>query len=452
MELLVLGLNHRTAAVSVRERVAVPGDELPGVLEALHAAPVIREVMLLSTCNRMEVVCVPRGTDRRDAVERTLEGFLAARGEVSREALGPALYRHWGRDAALHLMRTAASLDSLVVGEPQILGQVKDAFEAACAAGTVGSTLHLVLQRVFAVAKRVRTESGIGRSAVSVGSMAAELAQSIFGDLRKSDVALVGAGEMAEQAADKLQSAGARSVTVLNRSLERAERLADTKGWRARALSDLPRFLETADVVISSTAARDHVITAAMVRGALGKRRYRPLFIVDIALPRDVAPEVGNLERVYLYNIDDLDQVIAENRERRQQEADRAEAYVREEVERFAAEIRGQRVKPVIMALRTKYLDIALAEVERTIKRLPTLGEQDQEALRRTAMAIVNKFLHEPLSALKESARGEDADRAVDWALRMFALELDPGALLGATSAEDGGELDRRASAKEDSA
>jgi len=440
MELLVIGLNHRTAAVSVRERVAVPSDELPGVLAALHAAPAIREVMLLSTCNRMEVVCVPRGTDRREAVERTIEGFLAARGEVSREALAPVLYRHWGRDAALHLMRTAASLDSLVVGEPQILGQVKDAFEAACAAGTVGSTLHLVLQRVFSVAKRVRTESGIGRSAVSVGSMAAELAQSIFGDLKKSDVALVGAGEMAEQAADKLQAAGARSVTVLNRSLERAERLADTKGWRARALAELPQFLESADVVISSTAARDHVITVEMVRAALGRRRYRPLFIVDIALPRDVAPEVAELERVYLYNIDDLDQVIAENREKRQQEAERAEAHVREEVEKFEAEVRGQRVKPVIMALRAKYLEIALAEVERTIKRLPSLGDQDQEALRRTATAIVNKFLHEPLSTLKESARGEDADRAVDWALRMFALDLDPGALLGDAPAGDGDE------------
>ncbi len=424
MELLVVGLNHRTAAVELRERLAVDESDRHEVIRTLHAHPAIDEVLLVSTCNRVEVVAVPCAQSPDGVAEDAIVDLLAKRGGVGGERISEALYRYRDREAFVHLLRTASSLDSLVVGEPQILGQVKEAYDAAVGLGTVSGTLNPLMQQVFHVAKRIRTDSGVGQAAVSVGSVAAELAQHIFSGLEKSDVALLGAGEMAEQAATKLAASGARSVTVLNRSLERAESLAGAHGWRARPFSELEATLAGVDVLISSTGAREPIVDARMVRSALARRRYRPLFLVDIAVPRDIHASVAALERVYLYNIDDLEDVIARNRDRRAREAAQAEAWVLEEASRFEAEQRGRRAVPVIREMRERLLAIAHSEAARASRHFTP---EQQKAVERMAAGIANKMLHTPVCALKEAAREDDGDHAIAWAVRFFGLGTDLG-------------------------
>ncbi len=422
MQLLLVGLSHRTAPLALRERVAVAADELPRLLHELTAAPGFSEALIVSTCNRVEILAAQRSERDAPEGERALVEWLAARAGMAADALRPHLYAKRGREALLHVMRTAASLDSLVVGEPQILGQIKDAFDAAQRAQTAGALLHRTVTRALKAAKRVRSESGIGRSTVSVGSTAAELAGLIFSDLRACTVLLIGAGEMAEQAAAKLQADGARQVIIANRSLERAADLARRHGWSAEPLGELPALLERCDIVISSTASREPILTRVMVKSALARRRYRPLFIVDIALPRDVEPEVARLDRVYLYNIDDLQAVVLEHVAAREQEAARAQALLEQEADRALTQFQGMRVHPVIGALRRKFKEFTKRELDRTVHRLPPLDDRQRRALECMGDAVVRRALHHLIQELKDAAATDEGDRLAATVCRLFAL------------------------------
>ena len=420
-DLVVIGLSHRTAPVELREQIAIPEEALEATVRELGALEGVAEALLVSTCNRVEAYVVARGDGA--ACAATVEGFFRARAA----AAGPHLYRKLGPDATRHLFRVASSLDSMVVGEPQILGQVKDARELGQRVGTVGALLDKLLSRAFGVAKRVRTETAIARNSASVASVAADLAGQVFGELKGRLVLVVGAGKMSALAARHLGSAGAEDVLVVNRSPERAERLAAEIGGAARPWRDLEQLLGTVDIVISSTGAPHPVITRDMVRRVMKARRSRSLFLIDIAVPRDVEPEVGKLDDVYLFDVDDLEKVVAQNLGARQGDVSRAEAIVDEELRRFGEWQRSLGVVPTITALRERFLGVARAEVERVLPGLGGLSEKDARTLRQLADAIANKLLHQPLTQLKKEAgaAGPEADAAVELVRKLFALSDD---------------------------
>jgi glutamyl-tRNA reductase len=411
--MVVVGLSHRTAPLEVRERLALPREQLGDLLRQLASRPELGEVLCVSTCNRVEVVAAPRENDPQglsrasDALRRFLEEIARSNGggEIQRH-----LYAHRGHDAALHLFRVASSLDSIVVGEPQILGQMKEAFEAAQAAGTAGTVLTRVVSRALHAAKRVRSETAIGEGQVSISSVAIDLAHQIFGALSGRVVLLVGAGEMAEAAAQSLEHAGARLV-VVNRSHERGVELAQRVGGAHRPWSELDAAVLEADVVISSTSSRGFVLSRELVARSVRQRRGRALFLIDIAVPRDIDPDVNSLDNVFLYDIDDLEGIVQETRKGRAAEAQKAEGIVAEEVRALDAWVEARGVTPTIVALRTKTRSTLQAELERSLAgRLRHLNEADRAALNAMLDAAVNKLLHAPTTHLRKAAaepRGE---------------------------------------------
>jgi glutamyl-tRNA reductase len=411
--MVVVGLSHRTAPLEVRERLALPREQLGDLLRQLAGRPELGEVLCVSTCNRVEVVAAPRENDPQglsrasDALRRFLEEIARSNGggEIQKH-----LYAHRGHDAALHLFRVASSLDSIVVGEPQILGQVKEAFEAAQAAGTAGTVLTRVVSRALHAAKRVRSETAIGEGQVSISSVAIDLAHQIFGALAGRVVLLVGAGEMAEAAAQSLEHAGARLV-VVNRSHERGVELAQRVGGAHRPWSELDAAVLEADVVISSTSSRGFVLSRELVARSVRHRRGRALFLIDIAVPRDIDPDVNSLDNVFLYDIDDLEGIVQETRKGRAAEAKKAEGIVAEEVRALDAWVEARGVTPTIVALRTKARSTLQAELERSLAgRLRHLNEADRAALGAMLDAAVNKLLHAPTTHLRKAAsepRGE---------------------------------------------
>ena len=336
------------------------------------------------------------------ALDERLTDVLAAAGDAA--ALRRHAYRHHGADAVHHLFRVAASLDSLVVGEPQILGQLKAAYEICRGAGFTGPALNRSVTRAFAVAKRVRTETGIGRHSVSIASVAVDLARQIFGDLSTRVVALVGAGKMGELAARHLVQGGVCELLVANRSFERAHDLAARLGGHPRELDELPRLLATADIIITSTGARGFLVDRRGMKRAMKARKYRPVFLVDIAVPRNVDPRVNDLDNVYVYDVDDLTGVADENLASRQREAQQAESLVRVEADRFLRELAGDAVKPTIIALRRKADAIKRVELERAQRHFGDLDERQLRSVERLADGIVNKLLHDVLTTLKRSA------------------------------------------------
>jgi glutamyl-tRNA reductase len=417
--IVVVGLSHREASIEVRERVAIQRDDLPGVLRTLGACPSVREVVCLSTCNRIEVYAAARGASDEElsAAARDVAQVLAELGAKNGAAAIAASLQSKTGDAALrHLFRVASSLDSLVVGEPQILGQVKEAFEIARQAGTVGRYLERAMSRALHVAKRVRTETAIGSGQVSVSSVAVDLARQIFEDLSQRTVLLLGAGDMAEAAAKLLVKAGSKLV-VVNRSPERAAELAREFGGTARPWAELEAALVEADVAITSTAARGFVVTRTMTARAMRARKGRSLFFIDIALPRDVEPAVNDLDNVYLYDIDNLSQIVSESVRRRETEAAPAEALVAREAESYAAWTETRNVTGTVVALRAKVRASLLAEVDRTLSgRLRHLPEPDRKSLEVMVDAAVNKLLHTPVTRIKALAgdpRGEDLVKAL---------------------------------------
>ncbi|RUM88922.1 MAG: glutamyl-tRNA reductase [Thermodesulfatator sp.] len=398
-KILLLGLNHRTAPVEVRERFALEKRGRHPLAHLRAYLPEVEEAYYLSTCNRVEYLLV---TPERERTLSGLKDFLSQETGLPRADFEPHLYLFEDLEAVRHLFRVACGLDSMVLGEPQILGQVKEAYrEAAGRYRTTGPILNRLLHRTFSVAKRVRTQTGIGSYAVSVSYAAVELAKKIFGSLRGRVVLLVGAGEMAELAAQHLLAAGAQRLLVANRTLSRAVELAERYRGEALSLEELAEALLSADIVISSTGAPGFVITRELVRPLLRARKHRPLFLVDIAVPRDVEPALNELENVYVFDIDDLQQVVEENLSRRKKEALRAERLIEEEVLKFERWLQELAVYPTIKALKEKAEEIRRRELARTLPRLRNLSPEEREALEVMTEALVQKLLHAPILYLK---------------------------------------------------
>lgn len=428
-DLFVIGVSWRTASVAVREKLAFGDADLPAALSELRTSPHLDEVLMLSTCNRVEIYgATPRAAPASDIGTATAEvmSWLSRSRGMTSEALSECLYEYTDRDAVRHVFRVASALDSLVLGEAQILGQLKAAYGLALDAGSTGPLLGRCLERAFGVAKRVRTETGVSRGAANVSSVAVELARHVFVDLSGKTVLVVGAGKMSALAARHLRSGGAGTILVTNRSAEKAQALADEIDGVARPWDQLENLLTLADVVISSTGARDPVLTPALFKKAMRKRRYRSIVVIDIAVPRDADPAIAKLDGVYLFDIDDLERVVASNLKERAKEAEMAGRLIDDEVENFEKWLRSQRVVPTIRSLREHFLGVARAEVERTLKSMAdeTNPEKREQAVRRLGDIIVNKLLHAPLTALKA---GEDQtiETLVTATHRLFPLESD---------------------------
>jgi glutamyl-tRNA reductase len=411
MTFLCVGLSHKQAPISVREQIAVRPDEVEARVRRLKALPGVREALLVSTCNRLEIFAIADSRAAGDDVLETL-GPVAAPHAVCR----------FEEDALRHLFRVAASLDSMVVGEAQILGQVKEAAAVAQRAGALGPELSKALARATTAAKRVRTETEIARGAVSVASVAVQLAHKLLGSLEGRSVLLLGAGEMAQLAARELRSAGARELLVANRSPQRAEELAREVEGVPVSLGELPNLLERVDVAICSTGATQHLITREMVARTLKARRYRAIFFVDLTLPRNVEPSVNELENVYVYDLDDLERVAAQNRDLRATHVDKAEGIVEHELKSFLASARERLAVPVLARLRLHAESLAHAEAEKALASLHGLDEKQQKTVRAMASAIVNKLLHAPTSRLRaEAGQGPLGDAAA----ALFGLDVE---------------------------
>ncbi len=435
-ELWVVGLNHRTAPVELRERLAVSEDEVGQVSRRLVDDGVVREAAVVSTCNRVEVVAA--ADPGREVVGPAL-AFFARERDVSPHALHAHVSIYRGPDALRHLFRVAASLDSMMVGEPQILGQLKRQFREAVEARAAAATLRRCFERAFSVAKRVRTETGVAGKSVSVSSAAVELARRIFDGLEDKTAMLIGAGKMAELAARHLLRHGIASVIVTNRSFDRGVELARAFGGTPVPFDGYHRYLHLADVVLGSVAATGYLIGPSQLHEVMRARRRRPMFFIDLGVPRNFDPALNDLENVYLYNIDDLANVADDHRSERRREAQRAEEIVAEEAERFWRSLAAADVTPTIVALRQKLHGIGRAELERALRTLGPLGDGDRRTLEAMTQAIVNKILHPPLRTLKELARepgGATAGDAVELLHRLFDLLPGEGR---ATGGEGGG-------------
>ncbi len=414
--ILVVGLNHETAPVAVREALAFPKEGLPEALARVREEAGLGEAVILSTCNRVEIY--GRSTEASlDAVAAFLARYHAR--EVAE--IAPHLYRLEGEAAVRHAFRVAASLDSMVMGEPQILGQVKDAYEAAEKAGSLGSVLNALRNRSIAAAKRARTETAIGRNAVSVSHVAVELARKIFGDLADRAFLLVGAGKMSEVAARQMVRDGARASVLGGRTFEKAEELAAALGGRAAPFEALRDELARADIVISGTGAPGVVIRREDVEAAQAARRGRPLFLIDIAVPRDVAEDAGRVAGVFLYDLDDVKKVAEANLRERRKEASAAEAILEHEIREFLEWHRSLEVVPLLVELRRRADEIRKAEIEKARRRLGPLTPEQENALEAATSAIVNKLLHGPTVHLKQMA-GDGQPEHVGFIRKLFGL------------------------------
>ena len=424
MALFVAGLNHRTAPVELREPLAVDEDKLRELLRDVQGEGVVDEIVVISTCNRVEVYGVAEvpGEARAAAFRR-----LCRHRGVDPASIEPLLYTHLDGDAVQHAFRVSASLDSMMVGEPQILGQVKDAFALAQSCETVGPTLHTLFSQAFAVAKRVRTETEIGRHAVSVSFAAVELARKIFTGLHGKAVLLVGAGKMGELAARNLVEQGAFPIYVANRTASRAQEMARALSGTAVPFDELPMALASVDIVITSTGAPEPVISREMVQRIVHGRRARPLFFIDIAVPRDVEATVGTLDDVYCYDIDDLKQVVDSNLRERAREAQRAESLVEREVAKFRARLSDVEVIPTIVSLRERLEGIRSGEVRKALARLPEASPETRAAMEALSTAIVNKVLHAPITKLRESSRAGAGRSWTELVHELFGLRRGSG-------------------------
>ena len=420
MKLFITGLNHRTAPVEVRERLAFEETALPLALGKLKQRPGLLEGMILSTCNRVEVTVAAE--EKADA-EATVEHFLADSRSVERSWVSPYLYRHDGQDAVRHLFRVASSLDSMVVGEPQILGQLKNAYALAKECGAISGFLDLVMTRAFNVAKRVRSETDIGENAVSVSYAAVELAREIFGSLGGKRVLLIGAGKMAESAARHLRRSGVSDILVANRTRARADALAEEFQGRAIDYQNFLQSMPDVDILLASSGAQDYILTREEMRGVIGRRRNRPMFLIDIAVPRNIEPSVNELDNVFLYDIDDLEKVVSTNMQGRIEVAAQAEDIIREEVERMMARLKTRQVAPTIVSLQDQLEQTRAAEIERMRAKLGKLTPQQEEAIEAITRGIINKIAHGPISELRRQASEPGGAHLVNIIRKLFRLE-----------------------------
>jgi len=420
VHIIVVGLNHKTAPIELREQLHFPATTLEEPLEKLAHYTEGGERVILSTCNRVElyghVPHMAHGNSR-------LQQFLSNYHGIADEALTPHLYSYHGEAALRHLFRVVASLDSLVIGEPQIAAQVKEAYTIARRANATSTIFNQVFERAFSVAKRVRTETRIGEHAVSISYAAVELAKKIFQDLSPKTVLILGAGEMSELTARHLTSQGVQDLLVANRTLERANDLAARLGGQGVPLAELPTYLPKADIIVSSTGAPELVIHKSDVQNALRLRKNRPMFFIDIAVPRDVDPAVNELENVYLYDIDDLQHVVDENRKARGREAIVAETIIAREVEEALQWFDEQQVVPAVIRLRRKAETIRNQEIQKLFARLGPLPDAERQAIEAMASSIINKLLHTPIVRLKQESQVKGGGRYLQALRDLFSLD-----------------------------
>ncbi len=420
MNIILLGLNHRTAPVELRELLAIPESRIGEALDRLMSYPGIKEAMYLGTCNRVEVYAV---VEQGEWGFRRLEDFLVSTHfSLSSDDLLPHLYRYSDEEAMAHLFRVSASLDSMVVGEPQILGQVKEAYEQALTHRSSGVILNKVVKKAISVGKGVRTYTRIGEYAVSVSYAAVELAKKVFSNLQDQVVLLVGAGDMGKLAARHLVDQGVKEVLITTRNQHRAQALAERFHGQAIPYEQLRGVLPKADIVICATGAPHYVISKEDVEGAVYQRMNRPMFFIDITVPRNIDPGAKDVDNAFLFDIDDLKAHVGHNQEERLREAQKAESLVKEEVSTMVSWVRGLEAKPTIVALRKKAEDIKQVELDKAFSRLGELSHKDRTAIEGLASAIVNKLLHGPLVTLKAEAQSQNGFAFIEAARRFFEL------------------------------
>ena len=420
LDIVLLGLNHKTAPIELRELLSFSKEEAVAVLEGLQKCPDINEVMLISTCNRVEVLLTTSNTI--NAVN-SVKTYISEFKKIPISKFEDALYKHDGEDAVRHIFRVASSLDSMMVGEPQILGQIKDAYLTTILKKTSGVILNRLLHKTFFVAKRVRSETGIGDHAVSISYAAIELARKIFGDLEGKKVLLVGAGEMAELAVEHLIRNKVGEIFVANRTFERGVELSNRFKGKAIRIEEIPDCLKVVDIIISSTGSPNFVIVRDQVKGVMRSRRNRPIFFIDIAVPRDIDPDINRLNNSYVYDIDDLKGVIEENIKDRNKESIKGERIVDEAVISFQHWYESLEVVPTIVALRNKIDTIARTEVDKTLQSLNNLSDNDCQAIHRMTNSLINKILHDPTIFLKSDGCYGDRFAYIDLTRRLFNLD-----------------------------
>ena len=420
MKLLTTGVSHKTAPVEIRERIAFAEPALPNALADLRSRPGVNEAVILSTCNRVEITLTADDASDPAAI---IDLFLKDHRSIGPGTLGPHLYRHEGKEAIHHLFRVAASLDSMVVGEPQILGQLKTAYSVAKSCGTVCGWLDGLYSRAFAVAKRVRSETGIGQMAVSVSYAAVELARKIFGSLANRTIMIVGAGKMSELAARHLRRSGASHVFVTNRTYARAVEMASLFQGTPVEYTRFTAMLPETDILVASSGAPHYILGKDEMQRAIAVRRNKPMFLIDIAVPRNIDPAVNDLDNVFLYDIDDLQSVVNANLRERMKEAERAEALVEEEVERTMARLKVAEVTPTIVGLQEQLEQIRATELERIRRRYGPFTEQQEEAMEALTRGIINKVAHGPISELRSHAGRPESTHVIAAFRKAFHLQ-----------------------------
>ena len=420
MTLLAFGINHTTAPLALRERVAFAPENLHGAMQEACAHAGLTEVAILSTCNRTEIYAASEG----DAT--AIQQWLVDHTAIDAADLAKSYYCYQDHEAVRHMMKVAGGLDSLVLGEPQILGQMKSAFAVAKEAGTLGAELHATFQQVFNIAKRVRTETAIGENPVSVAYAAVSLAQQIFSNLKQDTALLIGAGETIELVARHLVEQGIKHIIVANRTLDRAQRLAREFNGEAILLADIPEQLHRADIVISSTASQLPLLGKGAVESALKKRKHKPMFMLDIAVPRDIEEQVGELDDVYLYTVDDLHAVIDENKKSRVAAADQAEEIITEGVELFLRHQRALSAVETVKAYRNKAEQVRDQELQKALRSLQA-GSNPEQVLQQFARNLTNKLIHSPTTVLKE-ASASSRHHVIQVAQELFDLTVNPAA------------------------
>jgi len=420
MNFLVVGLNHKTAPIEVREKVAFDGPKLEEAMNILKSSSKVKESIVLSTCNRVEIYAGVR--DLAEG-EESIKAFISEFHTVPRDLLDNSLYIHRGQEAIRHMYRVASSLDSMVVGEPQILGQLKDAYEAALNNKSTGVFLNKLMRKSVSVAKRIRTDTKIAENAVSISFAAVELAKKIFDDLSTKSFMLLGAGEMAELAARHLINNGVNDVYVTNRTKSRAEELAQEFRGKVVPFESFTQEVKYTDIVICSTGAPHYVLLKEQMHKIMKDRKQEPMFIIDISVPRNIDPDINDLDNVYLYDVDNLQGIVDTNKEERSKEAEKAEEIVEEEIDSFMKWLGSLAATPTIVALRNKAEDIRKSELEKTLSKLGPVDEKTIRSIEHLTASIVNKLIHSPTAALK--SEGEDKEQMLDVVQKLFNLNIE---------------------------
>ena len=420
VNLILVGVNHKTTPVEIREKLAFTKGKIEESVDRLFNFPDIIEHTILSTCNRVEIYA---RANCQDSAIKAIKQFICDFHEVSPVELEDHFYSYRNEEAVEHLFRVSSSLDSMILGEAQILGQVKDAYSLAKDLRSTGLVLNQLFEKAFSIAKKVREETGIAERSVSISSAAVELAQKIFDDLENRTVMLVGTGEMAELAAKHLISYGVKTVYVTSRTYDRAANLARTLNGSALDFEAFKNELHRADIVITSTSASNFIIKKEMVEKAIHERKNKPIFFIDIAVPRDIEPDINDLENIYLYDIDDLHIVVSANMKEREKEADNAMNFISQEVTKFNNWVGTLDAVPTIVEIRKKAENIRMQEIEKTLKKISYLSEDDKKLLRQMSSSIVSKILHKPTIKLKQKTQSEDGHLYLKAIRHLFHLD-----------------------------